>query len=396
MNNELDLAKLEELLETMEPEEIRARYADRLSPRGHALLAAFDSLSDDLAELKMEVPPPTVSRRIKPIFRWAHWVTPLAALLVLGIALAALFLPETGQRSAMEAGRSAADDAMAPKQALASEASKADTRSPQPTLPAEPPAEAELELRRSDAPATGGRLADKQDRDLRSTQPGQVAPAPLKKEKRRAESDAVAAFRQQPIEEAKDGVDAPQPLVADDLARRSVAYPEAALEKTTEEPVADAESAGLVGQDRLADSKAAPPLDEEPARGRTSTVRFKGAKREAPEAGEDEADHSALNEMMVVTDAGEAAITSWLYQYETAWKPDSGAPAGLFRPGTTPRWPAGLAPEGRAKPAIHLQFLRMGSRSRHYVLAWTGAGVSGEMSIVLDRQGRCRELKPLP
>jgi len=394
MNNELDLATLEELLETLEPETIRARYADRLSPQGHALLTAYESLPGDLSELKRQVPPPAVpERKAKPIFRWSQWVTPLAALLVLGIALAGLFLPDVPQRRAREAGSAATGEAMAPKKALAR-----DSAAPQPASPEIAPAEPEPDLQRQDGPMLGG-LRDKQDSDLRTEKPGQVAPAPLKKEKRRVAADRVAEVRQQPVEEAKDRIHSPQPAASDDQAE-VVGLSEGFFDKAAEAPVADGERVALAEQDGFGVSPerkaAAPPVEEAMVNRRPGTVRFDSAKRETPELGEDESAGAVLDERVVASDAGEALILSWLYQFETVWEPGTAAPAGLFTAGAKPRWPAGLAPEGSGKPPIHLHFLRKGSRARQFVLGWTGVGASGEMNIVLDSQGRCEELRPLP
>ena len=87
----LDLDVLEQLLETMEPSEIRARYKRELAslPECGALLDHFESMDGYLSELKASVgPPPAI--RLPKNNRWTRimpWALPLAAALVFGVLI---------------------------------------------------------------------------------------------------------------------------------------------------------------------------------------------------------------------------------------------------------------------------------------------------------------------
>lgn len=86
----MNLDRLEELLETMSPEDIRAQYGEALAkdPRCEAMLTAFEGMDDHLKQLKDAVPAPEFR---PPKKAWlpatVTWALPQAAVLVLGIML---------------------------------------------------------------------------------------------------------------------------------------------------------------------------------------------------------------------------------------------------------------------------------------------------------------------
>lgn len=123
MSNNLNLDRLEELLETQDPAEIRAHYAEALAanPECAAMLDAFEALDDYFATLKAAdpvpevtpltqlppvdeaVPAPTVVRPMRPkpkrrpiIMRFM----PLAAVLVAALLIGRLVLPEAQEQAA--------------------------------------------------------------------------------------------------------------------------------------------------------------------------------------------------------------------------------------------------------------------------------------------------------
>ncbi len=101
-----NLDRMEQLLEDMEPAEIRSRYAAELAahPQCLAMLEAFEGLDEGFSRLKEMVPAtprlrepapvealvlgqPQTPRAPRPIKHWSRWAMPLAAMLLLGILL---------------------------------------------------------------------------------------------------------------------------------------------------------------------------------------------------------------------------------------------------------------------------------------------------------------------
>jgi len=95
MTEELNLDRLEELLETLEPAQIRSQYAQQLgkNPACNDMLKMFEDLDEDLVQLKMADPAPVIRTRRRPRFPM-HWALPLAAgLMVAFLASMKLLSP---------------------------------------------------------------------------------------------------------------------------------------------------------------------------------------------------------------------------------------------------------------------------------------------------------------
>lgn len=94
MAKPMDLDQLEKLLETMEAEEIRAKYGDQLTPVCQAFLASFEELDQQLAELKTFEQAPQLPKsglqagksaaKVVPIWvsNQLKWALPLAAVII--------------------------------------------------------------------------------------------------------------------------------------------------------------------------------------------------------------------------------------------------------------------------------------------------------------------------
>lgn len=90
MTEPVNLNTLEKLLETMDPETIRLRYAETLAahPECRAMLDAFDALDDDFNQLKTRIPsPPLPQPKKRRAAVWVSLALPLAALVVLAVLL---------------------------------------------------------------------------------------------------------------------------------------------------------------------------------------------------------------------------------------------------------------------------------------------------------------------
>jgi len=91
----MNLDRLEQLLETMSPDDIRAQYGEELAkdPRSEAMLATFEGMDDRLKTLKDG---PAAPEFRMPKRYWSplviKWALPLAAVVVLGLLFGSGFL----------------------------------------------------------------------------------------------------------------------------------------------------------------------------------------------------------------------------------------------------------------------------------------------------------------
>lgn len=84
MIERLTLDRLEELLEALEPSEIRSRFANQLTSECERMLAEFEGLDQELRLLTQDAPQANVE---KPQRRLGPWALSIAAVLVLGLIL---------------------------------------------------------------------------------------------------------------------------------------------------------------------------------------------------------------------------------------------------------------------------------------------------------------------
>ena len=118
MVEKLDLDRLEALLEDHEPAEVRHLYAQELAENAafRELLAVYEGMGDDLVELKLMDPAPTLPVPRRRVFPYA-WVLPLTALLMLGFLAWMRVLPsmqEMAPEATQSRGRALDDFASAP------------------------------------------------------------------------------------------------------------------------------------------------------------------------------------------------------------------------------------------------------------------------------------------
>ncbi len=90
MTKKMNLDRLEELLEEMEPAEIREQFADELAsaPDCLKLLSHFENMDNNLSEYAQHETPPSVQLRVRRS-AWSamKWALPLAAVLMISFLL---------------------------------------------------------------------------------------------------------------------------------------------------------------------------------------------------------------------------------------------------------------------------------------------------------------------
>lgn len=120
----MNLDHLEELLETMSPEEIRREHGEDLKahPQCEAMLRQFESMDTDLLELKsMEACPPVAVPKPRIFPRLAHWVLPAAAVLVLGFLIGSGLMKESLETMPTAALEAASDSERVSRKVLVDE-----------------------------------------------------------------------------------------------------------------------------------------------------------------------------------------------------------------------------------------------------------------------------------
>jgi chemotaxis protein histidine kinase CheA len=151
MTEPLSLDRLETLLESMEPADIRAQYREELArkPRCEAMLAQFERMDDDLGALKQAEPAPRTSTGVvdaswleKPDSaasvvhlkqRFGHgmmgWALPLAAVVVMGLLIG---LGQWGRRDALKTVEAASEKPQPRRMVHAPEPQPSDIRTDEP------------------------------------------------------------------------------------------------------------------------------------------------------------------------------------------------------------------------------------------------------------------------
>lgn len=392
MAETLDLDKLEELLETMEPAEIRTRYADALAahPACNHMLTTFEDMDDDLLALKASVGPAPTARKQEaahtiplgapsapspktPRYWRLQFALPLAAVVVFALVFL-LRLPgpeenmtamsaDTMEMTPMEEPLIEADDLVVAESAESDGMAEEETRLDD-TLKEQDAAKAPAPEPQRKAPPKKASLYEKKKSYLKKDSIDRARQIPQKVlDQKNYEPEPV---KEEDFAEEDSGLDRQEMLVSN---------PKLADEVRTKKQVKKARPSALPETDKLRESLADDPQ---------GSANLGGASRGASQA--------SVSPSTVVSsdmDASLSPVISWLDRYHILYSsPNTRRDTSLFTKGATVQLPT-----SQKAPWPELSW--RGEQSKDGYLLH---GTFGEKkrtvryNLVLDAEGLCTSL----
>jgi len=431
---EMNLDRLETLLETMEPHDIRQQYTDELAacPQSEAMLASFEGLDDDLTDLKRVEPPPPFRKPGKSYrVLQAQWILPLAACVLLAVFWGSNMLRDQQVFDGEIKGETAVHEDAAPSQAPMESAddSEADLEEVEEGLalmaPEQPPAEKDqVDIQETTPKLEAGK---KQKSKMVAIQKERQKNKDQAEAKPLVENELIVVqpakkqtFEPEPVVAQSLAIDAPlEKQVAEEAAATSVSFieeiPSPQVEAPRLEPTLDLADDFTSGEDsgagRSSGSRAAerdePGLLKRLMRG--SSEKRKASKVAQSDAARDRDEPSELQKVEALSDSSQPTTPdlllsdpylSWLRSYES-WR--TGARVDhLFTQNARVIWPGPVRQEAnlsisQRQDLPRLSYLQVNPNGSGYLLKWIDQeGKSGQMILILNAQGHCTSLIPGP
>ncbi|MDJ0839717.1 MAG: hypothetical protein QNK37_24580 [Acidobacteriota bacterium] len=400
MAEKLNLDRLEELLETMEPAKIRETYAAELDDAGLRMLATFEALDDDLGVLKAVDPAPPLPQapaapraRIIPFMKYL----PMAAVLVGGLLIYTLvFQPDQMQTAPMEesdvAERSVTEtiaDAPQPMDDI-SEVLEEESR-PQ----ADRSAETSPQLQRAEKRKAAPKPAPQAEPVASKPLPQPPSEPVSERSKKSTEPQTTLPVR------SKEGKSRPAaPAVGEKGRTQPAALPEALVAEKAPEAAGETQAAPAEAiPEALAEEEDAEAVTTAPAnRSRRTTLQSTDFRQaDAPAQNLRSEEDAADYVQGVVSLSPPDPIYRWLALF-SVWT-DNKPPRNMFTRKARIEWPTAVPVTDR-RPALNLSWTGDRNEDGAYILEWRGTGPAegkqGNLLCTLNKKGRCTKLIPKP